>query len=529
MEFYSIFSAITNIFIIKNTAESAIIEVVKQKISATMATQHPDHAGVPYWHDREFIGTNNESRETYLAFSELGIHEYKWDWEGKLVDENVLERLFGEYFEFFQKNPLGVETFLTFRLPNPKVETEFRIGRAFINLASAASVAQHFELPSPPLFEVILPMTDSAESIIEIQKAYKEIHNLKHPLYKLKGILTNPRVIPLFEDVPTIIKSDKIIEKYVDLYKKEFGKNPARLRPYVARSDPALNFGMVPTVFAIKIALSRYRKLEKKLKIPTYPIIGAAALPFRGGIDPLHVQKFADEYKGVRTTTIQSAFRYDFDKKDVISAVKYLEDTFPKNKAVIIPEKDEKEMISLIPEFEKNYRETIEAIAPMINKVAKYIPKRRERVQHTGLFGYSRGVGKVRLPRAITFTGALYSIGIPPELIGTGRGLRNAQAKGKLALIRKYYKYMKEDLTQAGGFLNIENVKKLAEREKVYADILEDVKAIEEVLKTKLGPKTKNETEHKKLTTEILKNLESAKPGLTELITQSAILRKSLG
>jgi len=502
---------------------------MKQKISATMATQHPDHAGIPYWHNKEFISTNHESKETYLAFSELGIREYKWDWEGKLVDESVLERLFGEYFEFFKKHPLGQQTYLTFRLPNPKVQTEFRIGRAFMNLASAASVAKHFKLPSPPLFEVILPMTGSAEEIIEIQKAYKEIHALKHPLYRLEKILTSPRVIPLFEDVPTIINSDKIIEKYVAYYEKEFGKKPARLRPYVARSDPALNFGMIPTVFAIKIALSRYRNLEKKLGIPFYPIIGAAVLPFRGGIDPLHIEKFADEYRGIRTTTIQSAFRYDFDKKDVIRAIKYLEETLPKQKAEIIPTKDEKIMQELIPAFEKNYRETIEQLAPIINEVAKFLPKRRERVQHVGLFGYSRGVGKVKLPRAIGFTGALYSIGIPPELIGTGRGLKEADKAGKLDVVKKYYKYISEDLDQAGRYVNVENIKKLAAKQEIYGKILEDIKAIEEILGIKLGPKTKEEVEHQKLTSKILHKLDSADSSITDLITQAAIIRKSLG
>lgn len=484
---------------------------------------------MPYWHDREFISTNLESKETYLSFSELGINEYKWDWEGKLVDESVLERLFGEYFEFFQKNPLGQKTHLTFRLPNPKVETEFRIGRAFMNLASAASVAKHFGLPTPPLFEVILPMTTSAEAILEIQTAYQDMHRLKHPLYKLEGILTNPRVIPLFEDVETIINSDKILEKYVRLYKKEFKKNPERLRPYVARSDPALNFGIVPTVFAIKIALSRYSKLSKKLGIPFYPIIGAAVLPFRGGIDPLRIEKFADEYRGIRTTTIQSAFRYDFDKKDVIKAVEYLEEKLPKQQAVIISEADEKAMIGLIPHFEKNYRQTIEKIAPLINKVAAFLPKRRERVQHVGLFGYSRGVGKVKLPRAIAFTGSLYSVGIPPELIGTGRGLKKAKEEGKLAIVKKYYKYISEDLDQAGRYLNIDNLNKVSKKDAGWNSILEDINAIEETLKIKLGPQTEEEKEHKALTTQILDNLGSAHETLTELITKAAILRKSLG
>ncbi len=502
---------------------------MKRQISATMATQHPDHAGVPYWHDREFIRTSYESHETFEAFSELGIREYKWDWEGKLVDESVLERLFGEHFEFFKKNPLGQKTFLTFRLPNPKVETEFRIGRAFMNLASAASVAKHFGLPTPPLFEVILPMTTSAEEIFEIQVAYQQIHALTHPLYRLNSILTNPRIIPLFEDVETIINSDKIIEKYINLYKKRFKKTPPYIRPYVARSDPALNFGMVPTVFAIKIALSRYAKLSKKLRIPFYPIIGAAVLPFRGGIDPTRIEKFADEYRGIRTTTIQSAFRYDFPKKDVIKAIKYLEKTLPQQKAEIIPASEENEMIKLIPYFESSYRETIEKIAPVINTISGFLPRRRERVQHIGLFGYSRGVGKVKLPRAIGFTAALYSIGVPPEFIGTGRGIKQAKKLGKLAIVKKYYKYVSEDLDQAGRYLNTDNLNKLSKKSNAWKKVLEDIKAVEETLGIKLRPITKEEKEHKKLTDKIYAQLDSGDVMLTELITKAAILRKSLG
>jgi len=52
-----------------------------RKISAAMISQHPDHAGKPYWHTEEFISTNHETFECFLSFSELGVSEYKWDWE----------------------------------------------------------------------------------------------------------------------------------------------------------------------------------------------------------------------------------------------------------------------------------------------------------------------------------------------------------------------------------------------------------------------------------------------------------------
>jgi phosphoenolpyruvate carboxylase len=253
-----------------------------------------------------------------------------------------------------------------------------------------------------------------------------------------KQALSMIEVIPLFEQVSTIINSDKILGEYVQGYIKAFKKKPTYLRPYVARSDPALNAGIVPTVVAIKIALSRYKQFAEKTKIPLFPIIGCAALPFRGGLTPFTVEDFVNEYKGVRTVLIQSGFRYDYPKDAVIKGIQKLDALLPNMEASTISVKEEQQLLQLLPYFETAYRTTIEDIAPLINQVASYIPKRRERVQHVGLFGYSRGVGKVSLPRAIAFTAALYSLGIPPELIGTGRGLRISKALGQEGLLEKY-------------------------------------------------------------------------------------------
>ena len=97
------------------------MKTVHRQIPNTMVSQHPDHAHKPYWHKDAFIKTQHETKELYLSFSELGVDEYKWDWEGKLVDESVTERTLADHFDYYQKQPLGKKKFLTFRLPNPRV------------------------------------------------------------------------------------------------------------------------------------------------------------------------------------------------------------------------------------------------------------------------------------------------------------------------------------------------------------------------------------------------------------------------
>ncbi len=492
-----------------------------------MASQHPDHANKPYWLDREFIRVGDETEECYRTFSELGISEYKWDWEGKFVDESVVERLLSQYYEYFKKNPLGKETFLTFRLPNPKVETEFRLGRAVMGMVSAAGLAKQVGLHSPPLFEVILPMTESAVEMIAVQEAFAEITSLKHPLLKIEG-LKHVELIPLFEDFNTIIKSDEILEDYITGHKWIFGSYPKYMRPYVARSDPALNAGIVPTVLSIKIALSHYRDFEKKFNIPMFPIIGAASLSFRGGLAPNRIEKFVNEYQGVRTTLIQSAFRYDYPLKDVKKAIAKLNELLPKKQARHITHDEEDELVKLANQFEVYYKGTIEGIADVVNHIASQLPKRRERVQHIGLFGYSRGVGKVKLPRAIGFTAALYSLGIPPELIGTGRGIKYATENGGIDMLEKHYLHLKDELQRSGRYLNKEVLYAMGKKAKVWKEIEDDVRAVEKYLGEDLGPVTPDEKEHQKLTTTIHQDMQAKKP-LTDLIVKAALLRKSMG
>lgn len=494
-----------------------------------MISQHPDHGSKPYWQKSAFIKTGDEIKESFLSFSELETSEYKWDWEGKYVDESVIEKLLSEHHDYFKKNSLGKDKFLTFRLPNPKVETEFRLGRAFMGILGAAGLAKKIGFHSPPLFEVILPMTESAEEMIAIQEAFKEIASLKHILYDFgEESLKHIEIIPLFEKVSTIITSHKLLEKYLRLHQKKFHFKPIYLRPYLARSDPALNSGLVPTVLAIKIGLSHYIEFEKKHNVRLFPIIGSASLPFRGGLTPNTVDQFCREYRGIRTVLLQSAFRYDYEKKSVIKAIKKLEKILPSGTADSISKNEKEKLEKLISIFEKYYRNTVEQIASLINKVAFCLPKRRERVLHIGLFGYSRGVGKVKLPRAIGFTGALYSLGIPPEFLGTGRGIKYAIKNNQIKLLEKYYLNIKDDLRRAGRFLQKDELIKLAKKSQVWKDVLEDIYEIEEYLGEKLGPITIEEKEHFEIVKKIHEKINLGKK-YQKYLNRLAVLRKSLG
>lgn len=493
-------------------------------IPSVMFSQHPDHANRPFWHHQAFIETHSELKESYLMYKDLGAQEIMWDWEGKLVDEAVIEKLLGKYVEFFQKNPLGRDIFLTFRVPNPRVESGYRLGRAIMVILSAQDLALTSNLKHPPLFEVILPMVETATELVQINKSFQLIAEAvsdsfstdekRHKLVEL---------IPLFETVPTILKSGDIIRQYTRLAKEKLNIDIEYLRPFCARSDPALNSGIVPTTLAIKWALSEYAKFTTDTGIPTYPIIAPGSPHFRGGLTPSTVDEFIDEFPGIRTIVIQSAFRYDFDIEEVKVGINKITKRLPTTKTQILDEQTYSDITSIIPWFEDPYKKTIKELAASIIKISTHVPPRRERMQHVGIFGYSRSVGDDNLPRAIGFTASCYSLGIPPELIGTGRGIQIARRNKKLEVVESLYKNLKPALETSGRYLRHESLSELG-----LKDVAEDVKIIEDYLGHKLGPQTAHEHEHADIVAQIVSSL-GRTDDLKPQVEAAALLRRNIG
>jgi phosphoenolpyruvate carboxylase len=108
--------------------------------------------------------------------------------------------------------------------------------------------------------------------------------------------------------------------------------------------------------------------------------------------------------------------------------------------------------LPIIEKYTAEYIRQLKLLVDPINAVARYIPKRRKRKLHTGLFGYSRNLGDMQLPRAITFTAALYSLGIPPELLGL-----NALTPGDIEEIKKCYANIVYDIGMSARLANVES------------------------------------------------------------------------
>ncbi len=501
----------------------------QRRIPVLMGTQHPDNAGKPFWCDTAFIGSTREAEEIYENFFTLGCDEYMWDWEGKFADEAMIEKLFSLYAEAFQKEQLGRDRFITLRVPNIWEEKTFKLVRAYMSVISAAQFVGSVGLHTPPVFEFILPMTKRADQLIHIQKTFFETAKLHEEIFGEQGLGQKYiHIIPLFESIEDLSGCATVLHEFLRLHKEFFGYLPPHLRIFIARSDPALNAGYIPAVLATRLATREFYRLGEEYGIPVYPIVGTGSLPFRGSINPENIEQSLAQYEGIKTVTIQSAFRYDYPLEEVKKALDYMKTQLQDVKPLKFSDEEFQALVELSQLFAGVYRPTIEAFAPLINEMSKAVPDRRERVQHVGLFGYNRGVGEVKLPRAIKFTAAAYSLGIPPEFIGTGRAMKLAKERGLWDLLKKHFFTMEWELLHAGKFLNRENLSRLARDHAWAKEILLDVELTQEMLGIELGPSKDHHFLHRNVTSNVLIKKLIGRPFGEDLL-EAALLRKSLG
>jgi phosphoenolpyruvate carboxylase len=489
-------------------------------IPRVMSTQHPDNATPPAFSSGPALSGEEEITEAYQAYSQLGCDEQMWDHEGKEVDEFVVLKLLTQHAKFFRKKKLGQKVFLTLRVPNPARER----GTAKVLLEILESIPRSYDMAKhfyradiAPIFEIILPMTTNTLELNRIWNYYREFVSGKADRPVLPGDITlkewvgdfaprDIRIIPLIEDMPSMLAADRIVEDYIQ------GKELPHQRVFLARSDPAMTYGSTSAVLLLKIALHRLHQLERKVGIPIYPIVGVGSAPFRGNFTPTNVKSRLKGYPSVQTFTVQSAFKFDYPEELVKSAVATIKKA--ERKAPILVE-DESHLMPIIDKISKKFVSQVERLSPLINHVAAFVPARRKRRLHVGLFGYQRAVKGKRLPRAIGFCASFYSIGLPPELLGLAT--LNAH---DIKIIIEHYPNFIHDLRASLMYFDWQSLSLLPPK------IADDIQKTVRLLKIDPEPNLI----HQALVRALHKLLEREDhSAISEIISQAARERKFLG
>lgn len=505
--------------------------MTERKIPAIMGTQHPDNANAPFWDTAQqpFISAYRETDEAFQNYQTLDVDEYMWDWEGKHADAAVIDRLFSTHYEYFKEHQLGRDKFLTFRFPNIWEEKGYNLMQAMTAFLSSEDFANDLGFDQRPLFEAILPMAQRADQIIEMQLLFEKLAQFKDatftPTEDNKAYI---EMIPLFEDFETQYHAPEILKEYLNLHEEHFGFRPKHLRVFLAGSDSALSAGFMSSIIGNKLALARLHQFAEKEGIAIYPISGTGSAIFRGGLSPQRVKRYVREFPGVRTATVQSAFRYDFSIDETRAGIKYLKEELPKAKPLVISAEDEAILSDIAQKSAAFYQETLEQLVPDVQPIFKAFPKRRDRRQHVGVLGYSRSVDNIELPRAINFTGAFYSIGVPPEFIGFGRAYESLNEE-QLAVLNRYYPSMRADFGELAHYINWDALQILKTQSPAWQDVEEDIVILKDAFDLHIGPETMAEQQHAEIALQVVEFKEGASVAITALINRMAQLRHFLG
>jgi phosphoenolpyruvate carboxylase len=485
-----------------------------------MSTQHPDNARAPFFTTHSIFGGDDEILEAYLFYSQFDCHEQLWDFEGKKAVPWVVAELMARDRAFFQQRPLGKDTFLTFRIPNPDIEkAEAKlVPEILASIPRCFDTAQAvYQSIQPPIFEVVLPMSRSVVQLNRIYYYYRNFIVRQKRLRIFRGDrITISRwlgefkpetinVIPLFEDRPSMLQADRILAGYIK------DKDLAYQRVFLARSDPALNYGSLAAVLLLNIALQRIHRLEEKLGIPIYPILGVGSAPFRGNFKPGKALAMVEGYRSCQTFTLQSSFKYDWPAGEVKEAIRQI-NAAGRGAPMLV---DEVKCLQLSEKTTAAYQSQIPEVACWVNRVSPHVPRRRLRKLHAGLFGYARKAGSTHLPRAIPFCGALYSLGLPPELLG----LHDLDDKA-LNVIETQYPgpSFKEDMRDAMAYYNPLTLSLWS------PELRRQIERAASIVRSEPDP------EHRELTSRIIGCIQRGQvEALPALVEEAARIRRFLG
>lgn len=488
-----------------------------RRIPTSLATQHPDNA------DR-YITVQQEPDEAIHCLSAqenhgLGIEEIMIDFEGKLTPYHQTSQI---TLGLIQKGMVpGKDIFVTPRIPNSKKEPIFRQLMSIMSLVET-NILAYKEIKDIAITETIVPMIESGSEVIQIQERINSVIELGNKNYDIQFPMNSIRVIPLIESVPALVNVDSILEEYTnDLFAK--GVKIDTLRIMFARSDSAMSYGMVSSVLAVVIAIDHSLKWGIKNKVEVAPILGCGSLPFRGHLTLENIDSMYTTYAGIKTYTIQSGLRYDHGDLKTKAVVNSLKDNIHVDLKRHFSLSDIDQMKEYIGIFTKYYMISFIKFINTVEMISQTIPKNRDRLASTktGL-EYIREVANLveianlvknnalkkslleidtnihcTVPRAISFTAVMYTLGLPPEFIGVGRGLKeilSLYGKEGIEQLLIFYPQLKKDLIFASKYLNTRVSRGIVD-ERVRLEYIEDYDLSCEILEIRKVENDMNEDE----------------------------------
>ncbi len=499
-------------------------------IPATMMTQHPDSA-------MRYVSVRDEPAEAIDALTPqpvgLGLEEVMVDYEGKLTPYHQTAEIALGLSE--RGIVPGEDVLVTPRIPSAGKETVFHQLMALMSI-----IESNFKLSEGGgrIGEVVVPMVETAAELVAVRRRIEDVIDLGHKEFGIPRDPDEVQVIPLIEEVPELLGAGELLDGYLEAA-ADAGYGIGRLRVMFGRSDSAMVYGLVPSVLAVKVAIADCHRRAADAGKPLFPILGGGVLPFRGHVSLDNLERLAEDYAGTSTITIQSGLRYDCGSEAARQMALRTRELLEARSPLAYDDEERRFIEALIGIFTIPYLESFSRLIGAVTAMSDLIPRRRDRLARKSAVGYARdaarpeklaariGDGEVAaalreratlvggdLPRAISFTAALYSMGLPPEFIGTGRGLvavRERFGQEGIDRLQEIYPGLADSMKQAARFA-APSIAAGHLDEELMDQVRADFEAVEGILGIAAGPRDDDDRRYHML-------LETLQPMIRQLVS----------
>ncbi|MEM4949108.1 MAG: phosphoenolpyruvate carboxylase [Candidatus Jordarchaeales archaeon] len=464
------------------------------RVPAVMITQNPDFAST-------YVPLSEEPDEAVMFLSPAdegghGFDELMVDFEGKMTPCNQVVSIVSRLAEKGVLQSTRVK--VTPRMPAGNAAGLRRT--SILHSIIEANYIAHQYFGSNIVEEAVYPVVNGdVRSLVRLETNFNIIKNyiVENENMQRTVDVEDLRLIPLLDELNLMLNAAAIASSYISAHEIMHSQGEIeKLRIYLSRELISTKFGMVSSVLTIRLALSKLREISESSSIPVYPILEFSSLPLRGNIGHGQKDLILKTYSGISTVALSPSVVYDSEGKRTPNLVKLLkEELHGKRNLPEFSEEEETQIKEMTAVFAHEYIKTISKASKVLEKLAPLVPDRREAVVNKAVEVASKELECLKfgakastpepfsIPPPVKYTALMYTLGVPPELIGVGRAINILEKKMKNAIehLLDFYPSLETDISSSWRCLCLDAARKVFP-EQFISDIAEDVKFIKDFL-----------------------------------------------